>query len=58
MTKNNKTIIIASGGTGGHIFPAVSLTNNLKKNGCQVPTLDLGGGIGVYYDSNKKPDFD
>ncbi len=33
MTKNNKTIIIASGGTGGHIFPAVSLTNNLKKNG-------------------------
>ena len=28
----NKNIIIATGGTGGHIFPAVSLANYLNKN--------------------------
>ena len=27
-------ILIASGGTGGHIFPAVSLARELKKRGC------------------------
>ena len=30
MTKN--IILIASGGTGGHIFPAYSLANYLIKN--------------------------
>ncbi len=34
-----------------------SIADNLKKNGYKVPTLDLGGGIGIHYDSNKKPDF-
>ena len=29
MTNNNK-IIIATGGTGGHIFPSLSLANFLK----------------------------
>ncbi len=33
MSKKNKNVIIASGGTGGHIFPAVSLANYLNKNG-------------------------
>ena len=33
MTNENKNIIIASGGTGGHIFPAVSLANYLNKIG-------------------------
>ena len=33
MTDNNKNIIIATGGTGGHIFPAVSLSNYLNKTG-------------------------
>ena len=27
----NKKIIIAGGGTGGHIFPAVAIANALKK---------------------------
>ena len=31
MTKTNK-IIIATGGTGGHVFPAYSLANYLIKN--------------------------
>ena len=33
MSENNKKIIVATGGTGGHIFPAVSLTNFLYSNG-------------------------
>ena len=33
------------------------MANNLKENGYKVPSLDLGGGIGIHYDSNKKPDF-
>ena len=28
---DNKKIIIATGGTGGHIFPAVSLASYLNK---------------------------
>ena len=30
MRKNKKTIVIATGGTGGHIFPSVSLFNFLS----------------------------
>ena len=33
MINNDKKIIIASGGTGGHIFPAVGLANYLNKLG-------------------------
>ena len=32
MAKNNKKIIIATGGTGGHVFPSISLVNILKTN--------------------------
>ena len=32
MNDYKKNIIIATGGTGGHIFPAVSLTDYLNKN--------------------------
>ncbi len=34
MTK--KSIIIATGGTGGHVFPAYSLANYLKNKDCKV----------------------
>ena len=30
---DNKNIVIATGGTGGHIFPAASLANYFNKNG-------------------------
>ena len=33
------------------------IADNLKNVGYNVPSLDLGGGIGIYYDENKKPDF-
>ena len=35
MTKKNK-ILIATGGTGGHIFPAYSLANYFMKNNYDV----------------------
>ena len=35
MTKTNK-IIIATGGTGGHVFPAYSLANYLIKNNYNI----------------------
>ena len=32
MKKKNKNILIATGGTGGHIFPSISLAKFLSKN--------------------------
>ncbi len=41
---DNKNIIIATGGTGGHIFPAVSLANYLIKIGFNtILTTDIRG---------------
>ena len=34
------------------------IADKLKIDGFKVPTLDLGGGIGIYYDENKNPDFE
>ena len=36
MNKNIKKIIIASGGTGGHIFPAYSLAKHFIDNKIKV----------------------
>ena len=33
MSSIKKNIIIATGGTGGHIFPAISLANYLESIG-------------------------
>ena len=43
MTKNNK-ILIATGGTGGHVFPAYSLARNFIRNNYIVKlTTDIRG---------------
>ncbi len=34
-----------------------NIADKLKEIGFKVPTLDLGGGIGIHYNSNEKPDF-
>ena len=38
----NKRIIIAGGGTGGHIFPAVAIANAIKKLEPQTEILFIG----------------
>ncbi|MFI5194682.1 MAG: glycosyltransferase, partial [Chitinophagales bacterium] len=38
----NKRIIIAGGGTGGHIFPAVAIANALKKKEPDIDILFVG----------------
>ena len=44
MSEENKYIVIAAGGTGGHIFPAVSLMEYLNKNGfVSILTTDFRG---------------
>ncbi len=44
MNDLKKDIIIATGGTGGHIFPAVSLSDYLNKNGFNsIITTDKRG---------------
>ena len=37
-----KKIIIAGGGTGGHIFPAIAIANALKKADSSVDLLFVG----------------
>jgi UDP-N-acetylglucosamine--N-acetylmuramyl-(pentapeptide) pyrophosphoryl-undecaprenol N-acetylglucosamine transferase len=40
--KVNKRIIIAGGGTGGHIFPAIAIANALKKIDTKIEILFVG----------------
>ena len=35
----SKKILIMAGGTGGHIFPALSISNELKKRGAKIEWL-------------------
>ena len=34
-----------------------NLADDLVSKGYKVPTLDLGGGIGINYENNQTPDF-
>ena len=40
--KVSKKIIIAGGGTGGHIFPAVAIANALKQEQPDIELLFVG----------------
>ena len=37
-----KRIIISGGGTGGHIFPAISIADALKASGTECEILFVG----------------
>ena len=51
-TTKNKKIIIATGGTGGHIFPAYSLAKNFIKKGYLVEIITDKRGL-KYLDKHK-----
>ena len=42
MSKKNKHIIISGGGTGGHVFPAISIANALKEMDPTIKILFVG----------------
>ncbi|MBQ77927.1 MAG: undecaprenyldiphospho-muramoylpentapeptide beta-N-acetylglucosaminyltransferase [Cellvibrionales bacterium] len=41
----NKTVVIAAGGTGGHVFPALAIAQQLSKNDFKVVWLGTSEGI-------------
>ena len=49
----NKKILIATGGTGGHIFPALSLANHLKKKNYQIKITADKRGLNYLKNFNK-----
>ena len=51
--KQNSKILIAAGGTGGHIFPALSIINEIKMNDFIVITDQRGENYFNKFFSNK-----
>ncbi len=41
----NKTIMIMAGGTGGHVFPALAVADELKQQGYNIHWLGTAAGI-------------
>lgn len=43
MTEKNKTILLVGGGTGGHIVPILSLSQEFEKRGSNINVITIGG---------------
>lgn len=44
-SKNTSTVLIMAGGTGGHVFPALSVAKELSKDGVKIVWLGTKKGI-------------
>ena len=55
--KQNSKILIAAGGTGGHIFPALSIINQIKVNDFIVITDQRGENYFNKFFNNKKINY-
>ena len=55
--KQNSKILIAAGGTGGHIFPAISIINEIKVNDFIIITDQRGENYFNKFFSNKKINY-
>ncbi|MBS0653416.1 MAG: undecaprenyldiphospho-muramoylpentapeptide beta-N-acetylglucosaminyltransferase [Verrucomicrobia bacterium] len=53
MKKKRKKIVIAAGGTGGHLFPAQTLASELQKEGIDVIFMGAGLNSNRYFDRDK-----
>ena len=54
MNKNSKTIFIAGGGTGGHLFPAIAIGKTLEERGINVFYIGSKNGIEKKYFNQHK----
>lgn len=52
-----KRVIVSGGGTGGHIFPALSIANALKRLDKEVEILFVGAEGKWKWRKFRKPDF-
>ncbi|HCM04546.1 MAG TPA: UDP-N-acetylglucosamine--N-acetylmuramyl-(pentapeptide) pyrophosphoryl-undecaprenol N-acetylglucosamine transferase, partial [Oceanospirillales bacterium] len=41
----NKTVMVMAGGTGGHVFPALAVADELKQQGYDIHWLGTAAGI-------------
>lgn len=40
----NKTVMVMAGGTGGHVFPALAVADELKQQGYDIHWLGTAAG--------------